>query len=86
MEEIINTPELSEEEQAEALSEQVRIRREKLENLRKEGKDPFKITTYDVSAYSEDIKANFKNGILQLTFPKEVARKEDEETKYITID
>lgn len=60
MEEIINTPELSEEEQAEALSEQVRIRREKLENLRKEGKDPFKITTYDVSAYSEDIKANFE--------------------------
>ena len=34
----------------------------------------------------EDIKAKFKNGILQLTFPKEVARKEDEETKYITID
>ena len=34
----------------------------------------------------EDMKANFKNGILQLTFPKEVARKEDEETKYITID
>ena len=32
----------------------------------------------------EDIKASFKNGILQLTFPKEVARKED--TKYITID
>ena len=60
MEEIINTPELSEEEQAEALSEQVRIRREKLENLRKDGKDPFKITTYDVSAYSEDIKANFE--------------------------
>ena len=45
MEEMINTLELSEEEQAEALSEQVRIRREKLENLRKEGKDPFKITT-----------------------------------------
>ncbi len=60
MEEMINTPELSEEEQADALSEQVRIRREKLENLRKEGKDPFKITTYDVSAYSEDIKANFE--------------------------
>ena len=33
MEEIINTPELSEEEQAEALSEQVRIRREKLEKV-----------------------------------------------------
>ena len=60
MEEKINTPELTEEEQAEALSEQVRIRREKLENLRAAGKDPFKITTYDVSAYSEDIKANFE--------------------------
>ena len=33
----------------------------------------------------EDIKANFNNGILQLTFPKEVARR-DEGTKYITID
>ena len=36
------------------------------------------------SIKEEDIKANFNNGILQLTFPKEVARKE--ETKYITID
>lgn len=60
MEEKINTAELTEEEQAEALSEQVRIRREKLENLRAAGKDPFKITTYDVSAYSEDIKADFE--------------------------
>ena len=33
----------------------------------------------------EDIKANFNNGILQLTFPKEVTRR-DEKTKYITID
>ena len=32
----------------------------------------------------EDIKASFNNGILQLTFPKEVEQKED--TKYITID
>ena len=38
------------------------------------------------SIKEEDIKANFNNGILELTFPKEVARKEDEETKYITID
>ena len=29
------------------------------------------------SIKEEDIKANFKNGILQLTFPKEVARKEE---------
>ena len=37
------------------------------------------------SIKEEDIKANFNNGILQLSFPKDVARK-DEETKYITID
>ena len=37
------------------------------------------------SIKEEDIKANFNNGILQLSFPKEVARK-DEGPKYITID
>ena len=37
------------------------------------------------SIKEEDIPANFNNGILQLSFPKEVARK-DEGTKYITID
>ena len=37
------------------------------------------------SLKEEDIKASFNNGILQLTFPKEVTRK-DEQTKYITID
>ena len=33
----------------------------------------------------EDIKANFNNGILELTFPKEAEQKA-EEMKYITID
>lgn len=33
----------------------------------------------------EDIKASFNNGILKLTFPKEVGKKE-EDIKYITID
>lgn len=33
----------------------------------------------------EDIKASFNNGILQLTFPKQADKKEDN-TKYITID
>ena len=37
------------------------------------------------SIKEEDVRANFNNGILQLSFPKEVARK-DEGTKYITID
>ena len=33
----------------------------------------------------EDIKASFKNGILELTFPKEIEKKQ-EDIKYITID
>ena len=37
------------------------------------------------SIKEEDIKANFNNGILELTFPKEVEQKV-EEMKYITID
>ena len=37
------------------------------------------------SIKEEDIKANFNNGILELTFPKEAPQKE-EEMKYITID
>ena len=37
------------------------------------------------SIKEEDIKANFNNGILELTFPKEAEQKE-EEMKYITID
>ena len=37
------------------------------------------------SIKEEDIKANFNNGILELTFPKEVEQKA-EEMKYITID
>ena len=36
------------------------------------------------SIKEEDIKASFNNGILELTFPKEVPQKE-EEMKYITI-
>lgn len=33
----------------------------------------------------EDIRASFNNGILELTFPKEVGKKQ-EDIKYITID
>lgn len=33
----------------------------------------------------EDIKANFKNGTLEITFPKEDAKKIDEGKKYIEI-
>ena len=40
---------------------------------------------YVGDSIKEDIKANFNNGILELTFPKEVEQKA-EEMKYITID
>lgn len=61
MDEQNSTVELTEEERAAELSEQVRIRREKLDNLRQQGKDPFKITTYDFTEYSKDIKDNFED-------------------------
>ncbi len=41
------------------LSDQVQIRREKLENLRAEGVDPFSTTKYDVTSSAEAIRSNF---------------------------
>ena len=38
------------------ISEQSRIRREKLANLQAEGKDPFQIMKYDVTHHSMDVK------------------------------
>lgn len=42
------------------LNDQLRIRREKLEELQKAGKDPFAITRFDVTHDSAAIKANFE--------------------------
>ncbi len=42
------------------LSDQVRVRREKLENLRAEGFDPFVQTRFEVTSDSAAIKANFE--------------------------
>ncbi|MCF0120691.1 MAG: lysine--tRNA ligase, partial [Oscillospiraceae bacterium] len=42
------------------LSEILQIRREKLFKLQEEGRDPFEITKFDRTAYSEDIKQNFE--------------------------
>ncbi|MGN0173034.1 MAG: lysine--tRNA ligase [Acutalibacteraceae bacterium] len=42
------------------LNEILRLRREKLNNLQAEGKDPFVITKYDVTAHSSEIKENFE--------------------------
>lgn len=43
----------------EELSSLLKVRREKLENLQNEGKDPFVITKYNVSIHSQDIKDQF---------------------------
>ena len=42
------------------LSDQVRVRREKLDNLRAEGFDPFVQTRFEVTSDSAAIKANFE--------------------------
>jgi len=52
---------LSEEQIKEQLSEQTRIRREKLAALQEAGNDPYKITKYDVTHHSDEIKANIDN-------------------------
>ncbi len=43
----------------EDLGEILKIRREKLKALQDAGQDPFTLTKYDVTAYSDEIRANF---------------------------
>lgn len=43
----------------EELGTLLKVRREKLENLQNEGKNPFEITKYDVSIHSQDIKDKY---------------------------
>ena len=56
-----NLPPLTEEEEAERLAEQAKIRREKLAKLVSEGKNPYEKVKYDVTANSASIKSNFEN-------------------------
>ncbi len=42
------------------LSELLKVRHEKLENLQEKGRDPYKIVKYDVTAYSQNIATNFE--------------------------
>ncbi|MEG0830133.1 MAG: lysine--tRNA ligase [Anaerovoracaceae bacterium] len=51
------TEELTEE----GLNEQRKIRREKLKELQEKGRNPFLVETWDVDAYSKDIKEDFEN-------------------------
>jgi len=45
----------------EDLNEILRVRRNKLDELKNAGKDPFKIVKYDVSSSSGEIKSNFES-------------------------
>lgn len=54
-----NNPQVEEELTEEKLTEQRVIRREKLANLQKAGRNPFLHETWDVTAHSMDIKDNF---------------------------
>ena len=53
------TPETEEEMYAENLTEQRQIRRQKLQDLRDAGRDPYRHETWNVTAHSKDIKDNF---------------------------
>ena len=46
-------------EQAQDLSEILRVRREKLSNLQNEGRDPFQETKFVVSHHAQEIKDSF---------------------------
>ncbi len=46
--------------QEQDLNQILKVRREKLENLQAEGRDPFVITTYDADVHTSDIKDNFE--------------------------
>ena len=39
----------------------LKVRREKLKELQDQGKDPFRITKYEVSTHSQDVKDNFES-------------------------
>ena len=51
---------LSAEQEAQRESEQFLIRKEKLENLQAAGQDPYAITHFEQSAYSEELKKEFE--------------------------
>ena len=54
-----NQQPVREEMTQEQISEQSRIRRDKLKELQQAGKDPFEITKYDVTHHTADIKENY---------------------------
>ena len=59
-EEMIMQEELTEEQQAEQLSELLQIRRDKLKSLQDEGRDPYAEVKFDVTHHAAPIKENFE--------------------------
>ena len=57
---MIMQEELTEEQQAEQLSELLQIRRDKLKNLQDEGRDPYAEVKFDVTHHAAPIKENFE--------------------------
>ena len=55
-----NQQNVNNQKQEQDINQLLKIRREKLSVLQKAGKDPFKITKFDVTAHSRDIKENFE--------------------------
>lgn len=54
-----NQPQGNDVKQEQDINQLLKIKREKLSALQEAGKDPFKITKYDVTAHSRDIKENY---------------------------
>ncbi|MBD5548666.1 MAG: lysine--tRNA ligase [Lachnospiraceae bacterium] len=55
-----NQQNVNNQKQEQDINQLLKIRREKLSVLQEAGKDPFKITKFDVTAHSRDIKENFE--------------------------
>ena len=51
---------MAQQKQEQDLNQLLKVRREKLAELQQNGKDPFQITKYDVTAHSSDIKDHFE--------------------------
>ena len=55
-----NTNQTQSELTQQELTEQIRIRREKLAQLQQEGQNPFEQTKFDVTKHSDEVKAEFE--------------------------
>ena len=47
-------------QQEQDINQLLKVRREKLQDLQENGKDPFQITKYDVTHHSQEIKDNYE--------------------------